>query len=122
MFGLPKVHKDGTSFRLILASIGSFNHECAKRLLDILSPLRSHSTTFKYTFPFIDEVKNLSLSDSVVYSFAVVSLFTNIRLQFTIQLILDSIFNNKIETFHNLNKQRLKTLVNWAASSTTLRF
>ena len=56
------------------------------------------------------------------YSFYVVSLFTNIPLQFTLLLILDTIFKDNIETFHNLNKRKLKTLLNWAASSTTLQF
>ena len=57
MYGLPEVHKDGTSPRPILASIGSFNHERANWLSDILKPLRSHSTNLKDTFSFIDEVK-----------------------------------------------------------------
>ena len=83
MYGLPKVHKDGIPLRPILASTGSFNHECAKWLSDILSPFRSHSTNLKDTFSFIDKVKNLSLNDSVMYFFDVVSLFTNIPLQFT---------------------------------------
>ena len=122
MYGLPKVHKDGTPLRPNLASTGSFNHECAKWLSDVLSPLRSDSTNLKDTFSFIDKVKNFSLNDSVMYSFDVVSLFTNIPLQFTLQLILDTIFKDNIETFHNLNKRRLKTLLNWAASSTTLQF
>ena len=107
--------------RPILASTESFNHECAKWLSDIISPLRSHSINLKDTFPFTDEVKNLSLNDSVMYSFDVVSLFTNIPLQFTTQLVSDTIFKDNIETFHNLNKRRLKTLLSWAASSTISR-
>ena len=95
MYGLPKVHKDGIPLRIILASTGSFNHECAKWLSDILSPLRFHSTNLKDTFSFIDEVKNLSLNDSVRYSFDVVSIFNNIPLQLTLQLILD-IFSKTI--------------------------
>ena len=57
-----------------------------------------------------------------MHSFDVVTLFTNIPFQFTIQLILDTIFKDNIETFNNLNKERLKTLRNWVASSTTLQF
>ena len=104
MYGLPKVHEDGAPLSPIQASTGSFNHECAKWLSDILSPLRSRSTDLKDTFSFIDKVKNLSLNDSGMYSFDVVSLFTYILLQFTLQLILDTIFKDNIETFHNLNK------------------
>ena len=44
-----------------------------------------------------------------MYSFDVVTLFTNIPLQFTIQLILDTIFKDNIETFNDLNKEILKT-------------
>ena len=64
----------------------------------------------------------IQLNDLVMYSFDVVCFFANIPLQFTIQLILDTIFKDNIETFHNLNKRRLKTVINRAASSTTLQF
>ena len=105
-----------------MAYTGACDHECTKRLLDILSPLRFHSTSLEDTISCIDHVKYLSGKDSVMYTFGVVNFFTNISLQFTIQLILDSIFKYNVDTFYNLNKQRLKTLLNWAASSTTLQF
>ena len=35
---------------------------------------------------------------------------------------MNTIFKANIETFHNLNKWRLKILLNWAVSSTTLQF
>ena len=95
--------------RPILGSTGSFNHDCAKWLSDILNILLSHSTNFNGMLSLIAEVKNLSLSVSVMYSFDVVSLFTNLPLQFTTQLILDAIFKDDVEIFRKLNKRRNRT-------------
>jgi len=71
---------------------GSFNHECAKWLSDILAPLREHPSNLKDMFQFSSEIKDQSLEDSIMYSYDVISLFTNIPLKFTIELILNSIF------------------------------
>ena len=80
MFGLPKVHKLGVPLKPILACTGSFNHECAKWLSEILSQLREHPANLKDAFHFLEKIKHLSLDGSVMYSFDVVSLFTNIPL------------------------------------------
>jgi len=55
-----------------------------------------------------------------MHSYDMISLFTDIPLKFTIELILNSIFKDGVESFHQLNKRRLRTLLNWAASSTIL--
>ena len=39
---LPKLHKENLPMRPILSSIGSYNHECAAWLSEILTPLRHH--------------------------------------------------------------------------------
>ena len=58
---LPKMHKNDSSLRPILSSVGSYNHECAEWLSEILTPLRLHSATVKDTFKFLHRLHSLSI-------------------------------------------------------------
>ena len=84
LYGLPKIHKNDTPLRLILSSVGSYNHKRAKWLSEILTPLRHHSTTVKDTFDFLHRFHNNSINNKIMGSFDVRSLFTNIPVDFTI--------------------------------------
>ena len=88
LYGLPKIHKNDTPLRPILSSVGSYNHECAKWLSEILTPLRHHSTTVKDIFDFLHRLHNISIDNKIMDSFDVISLFTDIPVDFTINLIL----------------------------------
>ena len=50
LYGLPKTHKDNIPLRPILSSTGSYNHECATWLSEILTPLRDHPSSLKDTY------------------------------------------------------------------------
>ena len=104
LYGLPKIHKDNNLMRPILSSIGSYNHECAAWLSEILTPLRQHTSVVKDTFDFLDDISGLSINNKVMASFDVKSLFTNIPVQFTISLISDQIYMPNVKTFHGLTK------------------
>ena len=119
LYGLPKIHKQNNPMRPILCSTGSYNHQCATWLTEILTPLRHHQTILKDTFEFLDKIKHVSIKDKIMASFDVKSLFTNILLQFTIKLILDQIFSNGVTLFHGLNKSQFHKLLIWASTGTT---
>ena len=44
-------------------------------------------------------------------SLDVKSLFTNVPVNFTISLILNNIFNNRVKDFNGLNRQQMKKLL-----------
>ena len=50
------------------------------------------------------------------------SLFTNLTVNFTIDLVLKSVFSNSITEFHGLTKFQLKTLLHWTSKSTVFQF
>jgi len=54
-------------------------------------------------------------------SFDVTSLFTNVPVDFTINLILDSVFRESDE-FNGLDRRRKKKLLEWVVKTTTLQF
>ena len=100
----------------------SYNHECAKWLSEILTPLRHHSTTVKDTFDFLHRLDSISIDDKIMGSFDVRSLFTNIPVNFTINLILENIFTNDVKDFNELSKLQLKKLLHWTTKGTVFQF
>ena len=92
IYGLPKIHKDGTPLRPIVSSIGTYSYELSKFLADILKPLTNNSFTVKDSFSFVTDI--LSFNEvPYMASFDVKSLFTNIPLQETIDICLDKLFH-----------------------------
>jgi hypothetical protein len=122
MYGLPKTHKAGIPLRPILSSIGSFNYACAQWLSQGLKPLREHIYSVVDTFSFVANLKGKSFHNELMYTFDVKSLFTNIPVDFTINLILSAIFRDGAEDFKGLNKRRLKSLLGWCTNHTTFQF
>ena len=92
LYGLPKIHKEGTPCRPILASYDNFSYECAVWLSEILTPLREHPSNIKDTFNFISRILHSKPGPNRMVSFDVKSLFTNIPLDFGIDQILKMSF------------------------------
>ena len=99
LYGLPKIHKRGAPIRPILSACGTPAYNLAKYLVPILSPLTKNQYTIPSTLNFAKELVNFDLSshssEVVFASFDVTSLFTNIPVQETIDIILDRLFKDK---------------------------
>ncbi|CAM2711908.1 unnamed protein product [Rotaria socialis] len=94
LYGLPKVHKIGIPLRPIISSIGSYNYRLVKLLAAKLQPLRKNKYILKDTFDFVESIKKLNRT-SLKYrmvSFHVTGLFTKVPLSYTINLILDKMY------------------------------
>ena len=55
-------------------------------------------------------------------SLDVKSLFTNVPLDFTIELILNNVFSQGTKDFNGLNKNQLKKLLSWTCKGTIFQF
>ena len=87
LYGLPKIHKQNCPVRPILAATGTFNYNCAKFLVPILTPLTTNDFTVKNSIEFANELKDFKFNESLfLASFDVKSLFTNIPLAETIDI------------------------------------
>lgn len=113
MYGLPKIHKEGSPIRPIISAVGTYNYKLAKYLDEILKPLLDNSKyILKDTFDFVNKIKSLSTSiDKILASYDVQSLFTNIPTIETIEIILNEVFKDGIQKFHDLNRRQLKKLL-----------
>ena len=59
LYGLPKTHKPGNPMTPIISAVGSFNHQAAKWLSNVLALLRHHSTIVRDTFSFVEEIQKM---------------------------------------------------------------
>ena len=107
-----KMHKDNVPLRPILCSIGSLTYQCASWLSKSLKELRRHPSTAKDTFHFIKMIADHELGcNHITCSCDVKNLFTNIPVDFTVNLILDKVFADKESKFHGLNRTELRKML-----------
>ena len=119
-YGTAKVHKmaegsrniDELPVRPIVSSIGTATYATSKYLADLLAPLAKSQYTVDSTKAFIERIRNKSIDDEYdMVSFDVTSLFTNVPLDFTIDIILKKIYREKkIKT--KLKKEEMRELLN----------
>ncbi|XP_065667691.1 uncharacterized protein LOC136087983 [Hydra vulgaris] len=125
IYGLPKMHKLTSSettinFRPIVSSIGTYNYQLAKFLRGLISPLINTEFCTKDSFSFVKEISQVNLHKQFLVSYDVTSLYTNVPLQETIDIAVNSIMLN-IKNF-KITKNDLKKLFNFATSQTHFLF
>ena len=118
-FGLAKIHKlEGVShevenlpLRPVVSNIGTSTYQISKFLSEMLKPLTKSEYNIESTNDFIKEIRKLKIQTGYkMVSLDVVSLFTSVPLDFTINLILEKVFEEKqINT--KLERVQLKTLL-----------
>ena len=96
-YGLPKIHKPNVSLRPIVASRGSATYNLAQHLTEILKPLVGSTQQHHVlnSSSFIQEIKDLRLDpNDVLISFDVVSLFTNVPVDETCNIIKQKLLDD----------------------------
>ena len=102
---------DQLLLRPIVWNIGTASYQIAKHLVKLLLPLSKNQYTINSTKSFMSFIKHQKVPDGrKVVSFDVVSLFTNVPLDTTIEIILKRIYdNNEINT--SITKKEMKELI-----------
>ena len=123
LYGLPKIHKSSIPLRPILSSINHFSYKIAKFFIPFLTPISTSSLVIKDSFSFVQELLNSDInSDSVVTaSFDVTSLFTNIPVGETIEIISNQIFANRV-VFEGLDRSQFIQLLSLAVRNCHFTF
>ena len=101
----PKTHKQQLAVRPILSSTNTCNYKLAQWLNDKLKPLSVNQYTVTNAFEITKEIRDLNLRDGdILVSFDVTSLFRNVPLEKTIQILADKDFkDNWFNYTYNLN-------------------
>ena len=92
MYALPKIHKADFPLRTnIIASVNSVTYSFSKYLSSLLKPLLgtiSGSHIINST-DFVEKIRGIDLTDKVMVSFDVDSLFTNVPIDETLNFLED---------------------------------
>ena len=112
LYGLPKVHKAGVPLRPILSSIGTHAYALAKFLVPLLRPFSSGNYLVSDSFSFVNDLlsSNFNSDNLIMASFDIKSLFTNIPLDETIDIIVTKLFSNSTH-FHGFNSDDFTKLL-----------
>ncbi|KAA3669783.1 uncharacterized protein DEA37_0010152, partial [Paragonimus westermani] len=98
MYGLPKAHNPGASYRPILFKIGSPYHRLAQWLVSPIEPVRSKLAvhSLKDTSEFVELISNINVKHQVITSFDIESLFTNVPLDEVINIVCSYATEHKL--------------------------
>ena len=122
LYGLPKIHKPNNPLRPIISSIGTFSYNLAKFLVPIIDPLTRNEYTIGNASEFIKELCNLQMPRSAILaSFDIESLFTNVPLKETTDIVTNTLFEQNLNTF-GLEKKQLEKLLTISTSDSVFTF
>ena len=122
IYGLPKVHKNNAPLRPILAAYNTPSFNLAQFLVPLLEPFTKNEFTVHNSYSFCEFLKSfIPTTDVYMASFDITSLFTNIPLVETLDIICDKIFNTH-DTFFNFNRSTFKKLLTLACNNTYFLF
>ena len=127
--GLPNVLKSFEripSFRPIIDTIGSTHYNLWKYITKLLNPLTQNKYSLKDTFDAAELIKKIPKElirneEYTLISLDVVSLFTNLPLRKTVNIVLDRVYNQKL-IGTTLSKKVLKKLILDTCQKTTFTF
>ena len=94
LYGLPKVHKTSQPLRPIMAAYNTATFKLSTFLVPLLSHLTTNTYTVKNSYELANSLSKLDIPDNYyMCSFDVQSLFTNIPLNETIDIILKLLYD-----------------------------
>ena len=124
LYGLPKIHKPPVNglpkYRPIISQIGSPTYMIAKFLLDFVQPFTTNEFTVKDTFHFVSMIDGKD-HRLIMASLDVESLFTNIPLDETIDIVTKKVFEKKRKV-NGISKSDFKRLLEISTKGTVFYF
>ena len=107
--GLPKMHKPDVPIRPIVSAIGSYTYNFTKLMPEILKPLSHSQYDIKDSFTFSSELLSVT-SIPHMCSYDIVSLFTNIPINETIEISLAMLYKDT-NLLNGLTRLQFKKLL-----------
>ncbi|XP_066966311.1 uncharacterized protein [Macrobrachium rosenbergii] len=110
VYGNVKTHKQGNPLRPIISQIPAPTYQLAKRLNTILTPYVPSSHSLKSSAEFLEALR-AAPPGGCIASMDVESLFTNVPVDETIQMILDRVYRDPTTPSLNIPEHALRALL-----------
>ncbi|EJY57408.1 AAEL017571-PA [Aedes aegypti] len=122
VYGLPKTHKDGRPLRIINSAIGTATYKMAKFLSKILNHVTGKTEHhIVNSFQFAEEMREQQITNQdVLFSLDVVSLFTNVPVDFALESI--RLRWEEIEEHTKLDEESFTEMVKIVLDSTYFQY
>ena len=120
LYGNIKTHKPGNKLRPIISQVTTPTYKTAKQLDDIIKPYIPSKYMLKSRDEFINIIQTTK-PDNAPSSLDVESLFTNVPVKETIDIILRNVYNHPTLPAPNIPKQKLKELLMLCTTSVPFR-
>ena len=122
LYGLAKVHKINTPLRPILAAYNTAMYKLAKFIIPLIEHLSINDYSIKNSYNFFQSISYFVPNDNhFMASFDISSLYTNIPIHETINLVCDKIFQS-VDIYNNFNKEQFKQFLNLTLFDTHFLF
>ena len=110
LYGTVKTHKNGNPLRPIISQVPTPTYNLAKQLNKILTPFIPKRFCIESSMQFLESIKNTP-SNTEIASIDVESLFTNVPVDETIQLILERVYGDTETPSLKIPRPALKSLL-----------
>ena len=110
LYGNVKIHKNGNPLRPIISQIPTPTYETAKLLNQLITPYIPTNNTLRSADEFLTVLK-CNAPRGIIGSLDVCSLFTNVPVKATIDIILKYVYENNDKSPPSLSKNLLKQLL-----------
>ncbi|XP_068227693.1 uncharacterized protein [Palaemon carinicauda] len=110
LYGNVKTHKQGNPLRPIISQCPTPTYQLARRLNAILRPYVPDRYCVASSAEFLERIKDVC-GEGVIASMDVESLFTNVPVDKTIDLIADRVYRDEATPELNIPEQALRTLL-----------
>ena len=122
MYGLPKVHKNNIPLRPVLSSFKTHNYKTSQFIIPGISKYASNEYTLANSYEFFNDLKTLNLNNqNYIVSFDITSLYTNVPVKETVNIITNLIYNNN-EDFKGMTKNDFRKLLELTTGDTYFIF
>ena len=123
LYGLPKVHKDNVPTRPIMSACNTPSYNVSKFLVPKLLHLAENECTIKNSYQFSEKICNLRYTNPyLMCSFDVTSLFTNVPVNETIDIIIEKLFPGDDSKYYNMSKKEFRQLLSLAVKDSVFIF
>ena len=117
IYELAKVHKPNIPLRPVISMVGTAQYNLARYLDSIIKPVIPNNFMLSSTIDFVDCLSHIVVPpNSCLVSFDVVSLFTNVPLEETINLACDYVYSDSSTTKPHFDKRHFQKLLKFATS------